>query len=335
MKEINDRNKYTQLWKKTKLGINQSWEWAEKRKSTQTILRYVDEGIPITIYIKQIPGIKTKYGYIPRGLSKEYIEMGNLKNIASFAKSNRLSHIIVEPEVQYKQTLVDSAKNAGLKVSGKTIQPDHTHVTEVNFDDEQLLMNMKARHRQNVRRAIKQGVEVEVDNSNKGFEDFYSVMLSIFERTNYVMYNKQYFVDIYEEFKDSEAMNIFIAKKDDKVLGALFTIDNGYMMYEWSGGVNLDGRKSEAGYLLKYAAFKHARDLGISKYDHWGTAPLLNNEEFDNKHPMYEISKYKKGFGGETIRFLPQLTFVVNQLPYTLFKVGLTVHKKMISMKKR
>ena len=67
----------------------------------------------------------------------------------------------------------------------------------------------------------------------------------------------------------------------------------------WFGGSNLGQDRADRGYantLLHWEMLLHFRDEGYETYD-WGGAV------FDRDSPLYSITRFKLGFGGEGVRF--------------------------------
>jgi lipid II:glycine glycyltransferase (peptidoglycan interpeptide bridge formation enzyme) len=104
--------------------------------------------------------------------------------------------------------------------------------------------------------------------------------------------------------------------------------------YEFYGGVTNSGRNVEAGYLLKWEAIKDAISLHKQFYDHWGVAPVINGE-FDKNHELYNISKFKQGFGGVVVEFLPQQTIVFSKFGYWLYNMGIKINEFRKNLRKR
>jgi lipid II:glycine glycyltransferase (peptidoglycan interpeptide bridge formation enzyme) len=88
-----------------------------------------------------------------------------------------------------------------------------------------------------------------------------------------------------------------------------------------------------ANYLLKWEGIKHAIVMGKKSYDQWGVAPKIEGV-YDHKHPLFNISQFKSGFGGEDVEFLPQFVKVFNPLAYRFYRFGLWVNRLMLILKK-
>lgn len=316
------------------IGLNQSWSWSETRIN-YTSHRLLHDGFPIIIYERSLPASMGSFGYIPRGLSAEYIESNKINELIDYGKTLNLSHIMVEPNAELSQELVDAQLNLGFKITGKTIQPNQTQLIDLDKDLDDLFSAVKSKRRRDIRKAAKNGLVVEIDNSEAGLNQFNSVMDSIVRSKNYVMHDSSYFKTIYDTFVSSGNSNIFLAKNNGELHGAYWVISQGNTCYELYGGVNQLGAKSRSSFMLKWETIKYAKENGFRYYDHWGVSPVLENGEFDKSDSMYNISEFKKAFGGRTFHFMPQTTYVYDSLKYNIFKIGMNAHKQLVNIKKR
>lgn len=329
-----DRQTY-EAASKNKISLNQTWLWGETRDRSEAV-RFIVNGRPATIYVRSNNSGFMKFGYAPRLLDQDGYENKELVTaLVEQGKELGLSHLIIEPNARHSQDKLDFMLQNGFIESGKTIQPNQTQLVDLSASEEELMKDMKSKTRQYVRKTAKNGIEVQVDNSQAGFDQFYEVMESIVARKQYVMHDKKYFQRIYDTYQDSGSVNILIAKKDSQLLGAYFTISEGDTMYELYGGVKPEGEKLRVGYALKWNSIVKSKQLGLKNYDMWGVAPLLEDGSFDSNDSMFQISRFKSSFGGEVVTFLPQLTYVYSKPKYAVFNFMLKLHKIIIGLKKR
>jgi lipid II:glycine glycyltransferase (peptidoglycan interpeptide bridge formation enzyme) len=195
-------------------------------------------------------------------------------------------------------------------------------------------MMMKGKYRRNIKKSIRDGCKIEIlDHGNEAVSRFYKVMEEVFARTKYVMYGKEYFDNVWDSLVVDKLAKIYIATKDGVDVGAyLVTFDNEYA-YEFYGGVTDGGRDVEAGYLLKWESIKDAKSMGKKYYDHWGIAPFKDND-YEKGHELYNISKFKEGFGGIKVEYAKQHIVVFNKFSYLIYKVGLGVNGLVLAIKK-
>ena len=84
------------------------------------------------------------------------------------------------------------------------------------------------------------------------------------------------------------------------------------------GGSTEEGLKSGANHALQWQAIQWARERGCRLYDFWGVPDQLGLaaaagdeaerallEEQARSDPLYGVFRFKKGFGGRVVRYLP------------------------------
>jgi len=161
-----------------------------------------------------------------------------------------------------------------------------TYVTDIQKNDEELLRSFHSKHRNVIRKSIKDGVKIEI---TKDLDLVYQNIKETLERQNSLFYPSKEYLNC---LKNSNLL-LLIAKKDDKLQGsAVIVYDSvrGYYMYGGSiprphtGSVNL----------LQYEAMKILRDKGLKKYDFVGARLCVE------KGSKFEgIQRFKSRFGAE------------------------------------
>jgi lipid II:glycine glycyltransferase (peptidoglycan interpeptide bridge formation enzyme) len=104
----------------------------------------------------------------------------------------------------------------------------------------------------------------------------------------------------------------------------------GYYLYS---GATREGLKSGANHLLEWAALQWARAQGCTFYDLWGipdalgqaaTAPDEQQREAltaaAQDDPLIGVYRFKKGFGGRVVRYLPAYDAVLLPPLYALWQ---------------
>jgi len=325
------KNDYEQLWLTENGSLNQSWQWGETRRFNHALHRFEHDGYPITIYVRTMPVFKKQFGYVPRmhpGLVSDVF----LNEMHAWSKQAGLSHVVIEPQLlQYD---LSSEMQEKYRLRSPTIQPEFTMVNDLSRSEEEILAGMRTNHRQYIRKAGRNGIEYSTGTSREFYEDFYSVMDSIIQRTGVSAHNKAYFDSVYEAFGGTDYFDIHIARQNGSVVSGLFCIRNSDRTYEWNGGATQIGMRQKAGYGLKWYAMQYAKEKGCKSYDHWGVSPYKNGE-FDHGHSMYNISIYKKGFGGVIEQYCPQIIIDNDKLYARAVDVAVDMHKQALKMKRK
>lgn len=347
---INNKQVYDQLWQENKLSFMQSWAWGEFKSATNIPVRIkcnYNKGscFTFTVFIKKLPIFDVKYGYIPKFASEQimqqlnkgfYIKLGHLA-----CNDLNLKFLLYEPNT----TIVhNSSAFRDMRRQAQSIQPSETDLILLNGTDEEMLGRMDKGTRYEIRKAIKNNCEVLLadwtgnkDEDKKTVRRFFSVMQSIYDRTSYVMYGEDYFLQAFNIMGSDKMCRIFFVQKDGQDVGAMMHYMDVDTVYEVYGGANHLGRKLSANYLLKWEAMKLSRDEGYLKFDQWGVAPQVINVDtgrrhFKKDHPLYNISKFKSGFGGQYTEYIGQWAYIIHSLWFWLYRAALWLNGMYIKI---
>jgi hypothetical protein len=149
--------------------------------------------------------------------------------------------------------------------SGYSIEPQYDYITDISIGPESLLQTLDKKLRQNLNRAIKRGITVET-GGKKEFEIILDLMdIRYAQQAKYVTAKRDYFLEIYDEFKDN--MKIFVAKVDGEVItGNIdFQYRNGH--YSWIGNPKPKNPISPSpNDLLIWESVRYAYDHGFKYY---------------------------------------------------------------------
>lgn len=331
---INDKATYDEYAKKYDLSLLQSWEWAEVKKPNWQPLRLLIDGYPVSILIKKLPYLKQKFGYIPRAFISRDFSKDQFGELFNYIHKHGLSHIILDPDISNTNTQDTLLKSRWQKL-GHTIQPQNTNIISLKEGEADVFARMSGNYRKKIRRAVKHGCEVEIlTHANaEAIDRFYRIMDEIYHRTKFIMSGKDYFEKIWNTFGPLDKARILIVKHNGIDVGSIMYLYYGDVAYELYGGTGDAGRSIMANYLLKWEGIKLAIKLGKKSYDQWGVAPKVDGE-YDIKHPLANISKFKSGFGGVDVEFLPQFVKVFNPLAYLFYRMGLMVNGLKLKLRK-
>lgn len=196
------------------------------------------------------------------------------------------------------------------------------------IDDEELLANMRKTTRYMIKRAIKEGVRVEKNNSEEYIDKFIEMHKkhSSRERGSYTAFSDSYIRNLFKVFPErdinlmyaeynpachsetrNEAKNpvnyssrqgiLRVAQNDidsaKNIEAMLVSIKYGKTTAYYLGASDIKHPKFSPAYLLQWEAIKKAREAGCTVYNFWGVAPDVNPS-----HPLAGVTLFKKGFGG-------------------------------------
>lgn len=167
--------------------------------------------------------------------------------------------------------------------------------------EEELMKGMEKKHRNLIRRAAKDGVEIRKSTDPQAVERFWALYSQTFKRHNFVPYPKKLILGQLEQFSAHNQALMLEAVYEGEVLASAMVMYYGNTAAYHHGASSSDPkyRKIPASYLLQWTAIQEASQRGMKWYNFWGIAPDKNP-----KHPFYGITHFKCGFGGRRMDLL-------------------------------
>jgi lipid II:glycine glycyltransferase (peptidoglycan interpeptide bridge formation enzyme) len=322
----------------------QTYEWGDFRKKTgaEVIRRATKNESKITdvyqITVHKTPNFPYQIGYFPKGnLPTEEI----LQDLKKIGGENFISFVQLEPNVLKSQV-------ANFKFEDKTIiksfHPLFTRFTfllDLTKQEEDLLKNMHQKTRYNIKVAEKKGVKVEIDNSNKAFEDYIKLTKETTKRQKFYAHDEKYHRLMWEtlgnksnsEFNPNKlSANIVKAtyKKKTLVTYILFTFKD--KLYYPYGASSDEYREVMASTKTMWEVIKWGKSLGLKTFDMWGAA---NVREPKTNDPYYGFHRFKQSFGAELTEFMGSFDLVINPLNYRLLHIADKLRWAYLKTKKR
>jgi len=185
--------------------------------------------------------------------------------------------------------------------------------------EEDLMMGMEKKHRNLVRRAAKDGVEIRQSTAPEAVERFINLHWQTMSRHQFTPYPKSYFRRQVEVFSERDQVSVIEAYLGEELLASAIIMYYGKVgaYHHGASSSKPEHRKIPASYLLQWEAIKEAQKRGCTHYNFWGIAPYDLDEKgkkvYQNpKHPFGGITHFKTGFGGERVDLMPCHDLVVS-----------------------
>lgn len=208
----------------------------------------------------------------------------------------RISPLLKQnPSFLQKTDYTKSSPRHQFGIMGFRSAPIHMHAEttwtlDLTPTEEQLLAAMRKTTRNLIHRAEREGVNVEIGESEQLIDIFYHLHSKTVERQHFVPFSKKY---IAEEVKAFTPGNIIVAIAKLGAMptaGAIVPLDNVGGYYHHGASIP---SKIPAAYLLQWRIIQALKKRGLRYYNFWGIAPTDNP-----KHPWHGLSLFKQGFGG-------------------------------------
>jgi lipid II:glycine glycyltransferase (peptidoglycan interpeptide bridge formation enzyme) len=211
------------------------------------------------------------------------------------------------------------------------IQPRSSVHLDLAPEPERLLAGMSKGHRADVRRSAREGVSIRHDQAAGTLAEFYSILAETGQRNQFGIHTRDYYQAVCREFGD--AAQIWIAEREGQAEATALTIGWGATaLYLYSGSTEA-GLRSGAQHAIQWAVIQWARQQGCARYDFWGVPDEFGQaaqqpdeterallEAQAKTDPLYGVYRFKKGFGGRTVRYLPAYDRVLIPLFYQIWR---------------
>ena len=184
-----------------------------------------------------------------------------------------------------------------------------SYIKNIELDDEKLLMSFHSKHRNVIRKAIKENVKVKITDN---VDLIYKNIKETLKRQNSIHYPSKEYLQKLSDLKNNTLF--LIAEYNNNIQGSaviIYDTQKAYYMYGGSIQRPLTGSVN----LLQYEAMKILRDKGVKEYDFVGAR--INPP----KNSKYEgIQRFKQRFGSE-LKEGYTFRYVFHPLKFKLFNI--------------
>ncbi len=269
--------------------------------------------------------IRARYGlsvaYTPRGPLFSGDPMVDRLLLAGLEREARRARAVLlrfEPNLLEDNPAAD-ALHTWLLLQGlqpvQTIQPRSSIHVDLRQPEERLLAACSKGHRADIRRAERNGVVVRQGDVTD-LPVFFVLMQGTGKRARFGVHNEAYYRAAWRLFQTRSCL--LLAEVDGRAAAAhLIFADARAGLYLYSAA-NEVGLRSGANHLLTWHAMRWARAQGCARYDLWGIPDMLGRaatapdvearaalESAAQHDPLIGVYRFKKGFGGQIVRYLP------------------------------
>jgi len=229
------------------------------------------------------------------------------------AEQETVSHLRIEPRWQRLPSFVSGFRPVP-PFSDVFFEPRNTLCVDLRAPEEAILAQMKPKGRYNIRVAQRHGVSVVQDVSEQGLVDFREIYEETTARQGMEAKPPEYFHALLSLLSSRRCGSLFFAEYRGTRVAAGVVVYFGRRATYFFGGSRSSHRHVMAPYLLHFEIMRAAKALGHDWYDLWGTAP-----EDEPDHPWYDISVFKRKFGGVGVDLVPTLDHVYDAAAYDTY----------------
>lgn len=244
------------------------------------------------------------------------------EKIAETAKKEKCVFVRIRPQLIKDAKTMQLLKDLGLKVAPMHLAAEHTVIIDLRKTEDELLADMRRQTRYEVRRALKQGIVVEKDNSEEIFKEFRKIQASTAKRQGFVPPNLKTLLAEREAFGNQ--ITIYTAKTSEgKPIAYGMIIKDGKEGDYYEAASTELNRKMPGAYALLWQAMRDLKAGGYERFNLWGIAP-----PGQPNHRYAGVTTFKTGFGGKVVEYVPAHDMVINKMAYLKNLLVETARKK-------
>ncbi len=258
-------------------------------------------------FIHTLP-VVGRYLYTPRFPSRGTVDPESLLGeLIAHAKKARCAWVRIEPETEeilksWKRAISEWGGNDGIRLirAPHDMQPREVFVVDVSRTEEDLLAEMKAKTRYNIRLAEKKGVRIFATREKRYREVFFKLIEATAKRQNILPHPESYYENMLTVFSE-ERLSLFVAEFKGQVLAANLILFSGDTATYLHGGTSDVHREMMAPVLLQWEQMREAKQHGCQWYDFGGVSVSSEIRNQKSKIAGWEgITRFKLGFSSGT-----------------------------------
>jgi peptidoglycan pentaglycine glycine transferase (the first glycine) len=322
-------------------NVLQSEEWARFQEMSGRQVVRLGSGAYGFGHVLPVVGA---YLYTPRFPDAKISHpKSHLRELYELAKKKQFAWIRIEPETedvwQSCAREIDAwGENEALRLiqAPHDMQPRETFVVDISKTEKELLADMKAKTRYNVRLAEKKGVRIFMTREKKYQEIFWELIEATSRRQNILPHDKTYYEQMSHVFSE-EKLSFFVAEYEGEVLAVNLVVFCGDTATYLHGGTSDRHRQVMAPVLLQWEQMREAKRRGCLFYDFGGVRSTAGAEKPGAVTNDWEgITRFKLGFSPNTIPtvFPGCYDMVVHQRRYALYARLRFLQQSLSMMKK-
>ena len=303
---------------------SESWQDYEESLGHET---YRIPGDDTSALLVKLPLYKDKnYLYCPRGpvCSKESWHIF-LRKARKLSLKENCVFLRVEPyslpngilrELHFK-------KVGSYSPLSKQYSPMDTQILDISKRDDDLLAEMKPKWRYNIKLAYRKGVTVRISNKLEDIKKFHELSVGMHDR-GYTPFGIEHYERLLYALTKGKHIKLYIAEYQKQALSMILVTHFGEVATYLHGASSNEFRDYMPNHLVQWEAILDAKRANCTVYDFWGVAP-----DDSEGHPWSGITRFKKGFGGETIHFPGAFDYAFSPLWYNMLHVYNFLRKKL------
>ncbi|MFV0485458.1 MAG: lipid II:glycine glycyltransferase FemX [Candidatus Saccharimonadales bacterium] len=226
---------------------------------------------------------------------------------------NDCAFVRVRPQLEDSEESRELFKKLGLKPAPIYLSVEFAGVLDLEKNEEEVLAGASQNFRRALRKAEKNGVQVEASTNPEDIKTFYDIQLQTAKRHDFVSFSEDFLQKQFAAFAKYDEVKLYTAKFEGEILAQNFMIFYGNeASYHYGVSTQMGTRMSSAP-LMHVHAMREARERGIKRYNLWG----ITGED-ETEHRFYGVSQFKRSFGITELKYLHAHDLVIKPTAYKI-----------------
>jgi lipid II:glycine glycyltransferase (peptidoglycan interpeptide bridge formation enzyme) len=196
--------------------------------------------------------------------------------------------------IQFRNLYDLSDSKDCFKNNGYLFEDHLDFICDLTIGEESLWKKLFPSRRNKIRKAEKEGLKIQLINNISEFEDSYYILKKIYSRIKLPLADKTLFDSAYRILSPKELLKVFLAKYNNKAIGALYLLTYGGKSYVWYAG-------SLSAYLNK-----HPNDILYWEAMKWSCRNNYKTFDFGgagSPDKKYGVREFKRQFGADLVNY--------------------------------
>jgi peptidoglycan pentaglycine glycine transferase (the first glycine) len=310
----------TSNWGKLKAGFGWMYDRIAVTRSNQITAGAM-------ILFRSLPLRLGTLAYIPKGPLLDFDDEETcaelLTSLDQLLRRYRSILLKIEPDRLDNESFRARLFELGFRLSPQTIQPPRTITIDISGSEDDILAAMHSKTRYNIRLAAKKEVSVR-EATEADLPAFNALMQTTGERDKFAVHSADYYTAAYRLFVPGDQARLFVAAYQEQLLAGIFVFAQGHRAWYFYGASGEAERQRMPNHALQWAGIQWARSRGCTAYDLWGIPDeeeaTLEAHYLERSDDLWGVYRFKRGFGGQVVRFAGAYDRVYDRLLYQAYE---------------
>jgi lipid II:glycine glycyltransferase (peptidoglycan interpeptide bridge formation enzyme) len=293
----------------------QGGEWAEFKLAFNwtvarlTLLRGSDVVAGAQVLLRRLPALGA-IGWAPKAPvlgepDPDLIER-TLEELRRLVKRHRVRVLMLQPPPDHGG-LLEALQRWGYRSSPVEMAPRATILIDLHADLDSIQAEMRRKTRQHIRKGLRDGIAVR-EGDERDLDAFYRLHTATGRRQSFSPYPERHFTTLWDAFRPTGGVRLFLAEHDDEVVSGLVLLIHGDTVHTHAMGWSGRHAHRMPNEVLYWSAIAWSKERGYRCWDFTWIDPRAGDAIVSGEALPDDLRRsvtfFKLGFGG-TVTVLP------------------------------